>query len=73
MSLGFLTNEAFQKIEAVMGKEIVAVYVSTVPGPLTGNLVFVAKEKVKFPDITIGEALKIIISGGVVNPATIKT
>jgi uncharacterized membrane protein len=71
-SLGFLTNEGFKKVDEAMGKEMAAVYVSTVPGPLTGNIVFVAKDELKFPDIEIGDALKIIISGGVVNPATIE-
>jgi uncharacterized membrane protein len=71
-SLGFLTNEGFKKVDEAMGKEMAAVYVSTVPGPLTGNIVFVAKDELKFPDIEIGDALKIIISGGVVNPAAIE-
>ncbi|MFA6385012.1 MAG: DUF502 domain-containing protein, partial [Candidatus Omnitrophota bacterium] len=70
-SLGFLTNESFTKVDEAMGKGMAAVYVPTVPGPLTGNLVFVAKDELKFPDIEIGDALKIIISGGVVNPASL--
>lgn len=71
-SVGFLTNEGFKKVDAAMGKEMAAVYVPTVPGPLTGNVVFVAKNELKFPDIEIGDALKMIISGGVVNPADLK-
>ncbi|MFA5100199.1 MAG: DUF502 domain-containing protein [Candidatus Omnitrophota bacterium] len=70
-SLGFLTNEGFKKVDEAMGREMAAVYVSTVPGPLTGNLIFVPKNELKFPDIEIGDALKIIISGGVVNPASL--
>jgi len=71
-SLGFLTNEGFKKINDAMGIEMAAVYVSTVPGPLTGTLVFVPKDQIRFPDIAIVDALKIIISGGVVNPATLE-
>lgn len=71
-SLGFLTNEGFKKINDVMGAEMAAVYVSTVPGPLTGTLVFVPRDQIRFPDIAIVDALKIIISGGVVNPATLE-
>jgi len=70
-SLGFLTNEGFKNINDAMGTEMAAVYISTVPGPLAGNLVFVPKGQIRFPEITIVEALKIIISGGVVNPATL--
>ncbi len=71
-SLGFLTNDGFKKINDAMGAEMAAVYISTVPGPLTGNLVFVPKDQIRFPDIAIVDALKIIISGGVVNPATLE-
>lgn len=71
-SLGFLTNEGFKKINAAMGIEMAAVYVSTVPGPLTGTLVFVPKDQIRFPDIAIVDALRIILSGGVVNPATLE-
>lgn len=71
-SLGFLTNEGFRKINDAMGAEMAAVYISTVPGPLTGNLVFVPRDQIRFPDIAIVDALKIIISGGVVNPATLE-
>ncbi len=71
-SLGFLTNEGFKKINDAMGAEMAAVYISTVPGPLTGNLVFVPRDQIRFPDIAIVDALKIIISGGVVNPATLE-
>jgi len=62
-SLGFLTNEGFKNINDAMGTEMAAVYISTVPGPLAGNLVFVPKGQIRFPEITIVEALKIIISG----------
>ncbi len=71
-SLGFLTNEKFAQIDKVMGKSMSAVYVSTVPGPLTGNLIFVSTDELKFPAIDIGDALKIVISGGVVNPEDMK-
>jgi uncharacterized membrane protein len=67
-SLGFLTNEQFAAINAAMDADMVSVYVSTVPGPFSGMLVFVRKSEVKFPDISVKDAVKIIFSGGVVNP-----
>jgi len=67
-SLGFLTNEQFAAIDAVMDADMVSVYVSTVPGPFSGMLVFVRRSDIKFPDISIKDAVKIIFSGGVVNP-----
>lgn len=67
-ALGFLTNEQFQKINQITNKEMVAVFVPTSPSPFTGYVVFVPKEDVKFPNISISEALNIIISGGVFKP-----
>lgn len=65
-SLGFITNEEYEKISRVMNQEMVSVFVPTTPSPLTGYVVFVAKESLKFLDIPLSDALKIIISGGVV-------
>lgn len=67
-SLGFLTNEGFKGLECLGAKEIVAVFVPSSPGPLTGYVIFVPKEEVKFVDMSVSDALKIIISGGVFKP-----
>ena len=64
-SIGFLTNEGLQKINAVFNKEMVAVFVILSPGPFSGYVVFVPREELKFPDISVSDALKIVISGGV--------
>jgi len=67
-SIGFLTNEHFGKINQEINKEVVSVFLPTSPSPFTGYVVFIAKEEVRFLDIPISEALKIIISGGAFNP-----
>lgn len=67
-SLGFLTNEDYVRISKATAKEMVSVFIPSSPGPLTGYVIFVPKENLKFPDISIGEALNIIISGGVFKP-----
>jgi uncharacterized membrane protein len=67
-SVGFLTNEEFGKISNAMNQEMVSVFVPSSPGPLTGYVIFVPKEELKFVDISISDALKIIISGGVFKP-----
>ena len=66
-SLGFLTNEAFKSINSVFDREMVPVFVPNSPGPFSGYVIFVPKEELKFPDIPISDALKIILSGGVIN------
>lgn len=67
-SIGFLTNEHFDKISKVTHKEMVAVFMPSTPGPLTGYMVFLPREEVVFLDISVSDALKIIISGGVFKP-----
>lgn len=64
-SVGFLTNEGFKEINEAVGKEMVAVFVPSTPGPLTGYVFFVSKQELKFLDVSVSDALKIIISGGV--------
>ena len=67
-SIGFITNENYKQIGRINDKEMVSVFVASSPGPLTGYVVFVAKDELRFVDISISDALKIIISGGVYKP-----
>jgi len=64
-SLGFLTNEGLKTIESALGKKAVSVFIPTSPTPLSGFVIFAYKDDLKFPEISITEAFKIIISGGV--------
>lgn len=68
LSLGFLTNEEFGKLSQDAERPIASIFMPTSPGPFTGVVIFVAKEDLRFPDISISDALKIIISGGVFKP-----
>lgn len=65
-SIGFLTNEVPEKVAGKMAHQLYYVFVPHTPSPLTGFLTLVAKDKLKFLDISVEEAIKIIISGGVV-------
>ncbi|MDD5005107.1 MAG: DUF502 domain-containing protein [Candidatus Omnitrophica bacterium] len=67
-SLGFMTNDGCKYFNEKTDKELVTVLIPTTPSPLTGYLIFVPKEDIVFVDISVEDALKIIISGGVVNP-----
>jgi uncharacterized membrane protein len=67
-SMGFITNEGFAKLNQATGKDMLAVFLPMSPGPLSGYVVFIPKEEVKFLDMAVNEALNIIISGGVFSP-----
>ena len=67
-SLGFITNDGFPELNRTIGKDAVAVFLPMSPGPLSGYVIFVPKDEVKFPDMSVNAALNIIISAGVFNP-----
>jgi uncharacterized membrane protein len=69
-SLGFLTNEDCACFNEKTNKELFGVFLPSTPSPLTGFLVFVPKEDMIVVDILVEDALKLIISGGVVGPAS---
>lgn len=69
-ALGFTTghSHANRPDDAVL----TVVYIPTVPNPTSGNLAFVREEEVYATDMTMEEAMKIVFSGGVVLPETMK-
>jgi uncharacterized membrane protein len=71
-ALGFITNEGFKDFNQKTNKELVNVLIPSIPNPLTGYLALVPKEEIIFVDISVEDALKMIISGGVVNPSQAK-
>ena len=66
-SIGFLTNDAPKKASDKIGQPLLNVFIPTVPNPLTGFVVMLPKGEVTFTDIPIDEAVKYIVSGGVVS------
>lgn len=68
-SIAFVTNRSDRRVEAKVGTEMVNVLVPSVPNPVTGMLICVPRQDVIFLDMTIEEAVKIIVSGGVLNPS----
>lgn len=67
-SLGFVTNEAFREIDEKTKNNLLCVFIPSSPGPLTGYTVFLAKQEAIFLDISVEDAMKIIISGGIFKP-----
>ena len=69
-ALGFTTGHSHP--EHSDDAVFVVVYVPTVPNPTSGNLAFVREEEVYATDMTVEEAMKIVFSGGVVLPESLK-
>jgi uncharacterized membrane protein len=67
-ALGFVTNHSDKTISEKVGKDLLNVLIPHVPSPWSGMLILVPTEEVIFLNISIEEAIKIIVSGGVLNP-----
>lgn len=67
-SIGFLTSEKNEALSKVIDKELCNIFIPTSPNPTSGMFISVAKEEVIFLDIKIDDAVKLIISGGVIVP-----
>ncbi|MCB1214568.1 MAG: DUF502 domain-containing protein [Deltaproteobacteria bacterium] len=66
--IGFLTGETGGEVQLRTKQEIVSVFLPTTPNPTSGYLLLYPKDKVIPLDMTVEEAFKFIVSGGVVAP-----
>lgn len=67
-AIGFLTSEAQGEVQARTGEVVVNVFVPTTPNPTSGFLIMAPKESLTYLDMSVGDAMKLIISGGAVVP-----
>lgn len=67
-SIGFLTSRSVGETQ-IKTKEVVCnVFIPTTPNPTSGFLVMVPEENIVILDMSVGDAIKLIISGGAVTP-----
>ena len=66
-TIGFVTNEMKDK----KGKKLLAVYVPTAPMPTSGFFQIVSEDMVIPTDISVDQAMQMVISSGMVSPETI--
>lgn len=67
-SLGFATASYADTMPTPGGKPLVAVFLPTVPNPTTGYLLFYPEDALIATNIRVEQAIKILISAGVVTP-----
>jgi len=67
-SIGFVTGSGLREVVGNVKKEFLTVLISTAPTPFTGFIIMVPKEQTIELDMTIEEAFRFIISGGVITP-----
>ena len=67
-SLAFQTSSQLGEVQGRTGEEVVGCFVPTTPNPTSGFIIIVPKKDVTTLDMEVDEALKMIISLGVVIP-----
>lgn len=68
LTIGFITNAEIKGNCFSEGERLYAVFVPTVPNPITGFFGIYKEQDIVFLDLDIDQALKMVISGGVISP-----
>ncbi|MFK7883685.1 MAG: DUF502 domain-containing protein [Phycisphaerales bacterium] len=67
-TMGFLTGDSLRFIDGPAGGRVVSVFIPTSPTPFTGFTINVLEEKAIEVDVSIEEALRFVITAGVLTP-----
>ena len=70
-SVGFVTSDAAAEIEVKAKEKMINVFIANTPTPATGFLVMVPAREVILLDMKIDDAVKYVISAGVLKPGNI--
>ncbi|MBT8082905.1 MAG: DUF502 domain-containing protein [Gammaproteobacteria bacterium] len=66
--LAFQTSSELGEVQEKTGEDVVCCFVPTTPNPTSGFVIMVPRKEVRVLDMTVDEALKMVISLGVVVP-----
>ncbi len=67
-SIGFITCEDMDEVQARTEQDVVCVFVPTTPNPTTGFLVAVDRNEIVRLDMSVDDAIKMLLTLGVVVP-----
>ena len=69
-SVAFITNDSTEDFDtsSLEGNDYISVYIPTTPNPTSGFIVLVPRKDIRPVDLTTEEALKWVISLGIINP-----
>lgn len=68
-AIGFLTNKQQGEAQTRVAAETWTVFIPTTPNPTSGFLLLLPREKIIELEMSVGDGMKMIISGGAVVPA----
>jgi uncharacterized membrane protein len=67
-AMGFVTGKVSPQIQAHLPQEVISVFIPTTPNPTSGLYTVVPQKEAIDIDISIEDAFKVLISGGIVSP-----
>lgn len=67
-TVGFLTNRAQSEPQSKISRELWTVFVPTTPNPTSGFMLMLPPEEIIELDMSVGDGMKMVISGGTVIP-----
>lgn len=71
-SIGLVTGKGIKCVSGTVRKDVLTVFIPSSPTPFTGYVIMVAAEDAIDLDITVEQALRFTISGGVITPGDLK-
>ncbi len=69
-AIGLVTGTTLGEVQELTADEVINVFVPMTPNPTGGFLIFLGRQDVHRLDINVDQALKLIMSGGIVGPDT---
>lgn len=67
-AIGFVTSEGTEEVQARTQDFVLNIFIPTTPNPTSGFLIFVPKQDVIPLTMSVDDAIKLVISGGIVVP-----
>lgn len=67
-SVGFVTGSGLEEVASAIRREFLTVIIPTSPTPFTGFVITVPRKQTIDLDMTVEEAFRFIVSGGVITP-----
>ena len=71
--IGFQTSDSPEEFNQLSGEKLLTIFVPTTPNPTSGFIIMVPEKDTKKLDMDVEDALKMVISLGVVTPTHKKT
>ncbi|MGH1399084.1 MAG: DUF502 domain-containing protein [Alphaproteobacteria bacterium] len=71
-SIGFVTGRTEGEVQDNTKVETINVFVPTTPNPTSGYLLFVPKKELIYLDMSVEEAVKLVVSAGIITPDAAK-